>query len=263
MYSDIQPTRPRRSPLRRLGRFTLGGIVAVLIVSVPSALASHDYTDVPDASPFHADIAAVKRAGITAGKTCEPPGTPPTYCPSEPITREAMAAFVHRGAGRVGLGAAGGVTVTNGGVSLGDLTISVGGVPGQTQFVMLTAQVDTQIQSLSGCPCRTDFGVYSDQLGDYSFIGATMNDSLPAGGGSVSDGIQSAVAAGIVAVPSGTTQTFHIYAFLVGGTGTVTGYGTLNAITAPFGSTGTNTLGEQASGLANRHGRTLPPPPKR
>ena len=73
---------------------------------------------------------------------------------------------------------------------LGVLTMSVGGVPGGTQFVLLTAEVDTLIQSASGCPCRTDFGVWSDSLNDYAFIGSAMNDSLPAAGGAESEGAE-------------------------------------------------------------------------
>ena len=75
--------------------------LAATVVAVPVALASDLFTDVPDANPFHNDIGAIARAGITQGKTCVPPGTPPTYCPGENVTREAMAAFMHRGFGRV------------------------------------------------------------------------------------------------------------------------------------------------------------------
>ena len=93
-------SRPRlRVPRGR--KAVLAALAAALVVAVPIAWASHDFTDVPTGHPFHDDIAAVKDAGITAGKTCVPPGTPPTYCPSENITREAMAAFVRRGVGRI------------------------------------------------------------------------------------------------------------------------------------------------------------------
>ena len=84
----------------RWARFTVVGLVAAGVLAVPVAWANHDFTDVPAASPFHLAISAVKSAGITSGKTCVPPGTPPTYCPAEDITREAMAAFVQRGMGR-------------------------------------------------------------------------------------------------------------------------------------------------------------------
>jgi hypothetical protein len=85
----------------RWARLTIVGLVAAGVLAVPVAFASHQFTDVPTAHPFHADISAVKNTGITAGKTCVPPGTPPTYCPGESITREAMAAFLRRGLGRI------------------------------------------------------------------------------------------------------------------------------------------------------------------
>jgi hypothetical protein len=88
-----------------------------------------------------------------------------------------------------------------------------------------------------------------------------MNAALPAAGGTWSSAIQSSTATGIVSVPTGTSQTFHIYAYLLGGTGTVTGYGTLTAVTLPFGSTGFNTLGVASGDLASRGGRGSPPPP--
>ena len=72
-----------------------------MLLGVPSALAIDDFTDVPTAHPFHSDIAAMKDTWTMSGKTCVPPGTPPTYCPSENITREAMAAFMRRGIGRI------------------------------------------------------------------------------------------------------------------------------------------------------------------
>jgi hypothetical protein len=250
---DSASMRARRRWYRRPSRIIPVVFVAALAIGVPVAWAT--FIDVPPSNPFYADINAIQGAGITSG--CGGGN----FCPTDNITRQAEAAFVHRAAGRAGVGFGTGA-VTSDGVDLGDLTMSIGGVSGQTQFVMLTAQVDTQIQSLTGCPCETYFAIYSDTAADYVVVGSTMNDSLPAAGGSVADAVQSTVAAGVIPVASGTTQTFHLDAFLVGGTGTVTGYGTLNAITAPFGSTGTDTLGVQANALGHREGRRLPPPPK-
>ena len=80
--------RPRRRWI------ALAALVGLLAIAVPSALAIHEFTDVPDANPFHGDISAIKGAGITSGKTCVPPGTPPPYCPTAFLPRAAMAAFV-------------------------------------------------------------------------------------------------------------------------------------------------------------------------
>jgi len=60
-----------------------------------------------------------------------------------------------------------------------------------------------------------------------------MNTALPAAGGPATDGIQTSSTTVVVPVPTATTQTYRIYGTLVGGTGTVTGYGVLTAITAP------------------------------
>jgi hypothetical protein len=53
-------------------------------------IASHQFTDVPTSSTFHADIDAIRDAGITTG--CGPN----VYCPKDFVTREQMAAFLNR-----------------------------------------------------------------------------------------------------------------------------------------------------------------------
>ena len=137
------PSPRGRRRLRRRALFALVGLGAALVVAVPLAWASHQFNDVPDANPFHDDISAIAGAGITAGKTCVPPGAPPTYCPGEGITREAMAAFVHRGFGRVGgdflpLGEVpADISVPTGWT----LDLTAGGVPGNTGFVKIDAEV--------------------------------------------------------------------------------------------------------------------------
>src|SRR5688572_10186826 len=96
-------SNPRRSSLRR--RLLSGAVVvAVLSIGVPIAWASHLFTDVPTGHQFHDQIAAMQYAGITGGKTCVPPGTPPTYCPDENVNRQAMAAFLERGFSRTAFG---------------------------------------------------------------------------------------------------------------------------------------------------------------
>jgi uncharacterized repeat protein (TIGR03803 family) len=47
-----------------------------------------DFLDVPQSSPFHADVETIFRLGITAG--CGGPN----YCPTSPVTRAQMAVFV-------------------------------------------------------------------------------------------------------------------------------------------------------------------------
>lgn len=123
---------------RRRTKVVIAGLVAAGIVAVPVAWASHDFTDVPTGHPFHSQISAVKTAGITGGKTCVPPGTPPTYCPGEAITREAMAAFVQRGMGRIGQDSSGTIAVPQSftGVEIEEEDMIVPGVSG-TQYVLV------------------------------------------------------------------------------------------------------------------------------
>jgi hypothetical protein len=216
--------------LGRRALFALAGLGAALIVAVPIAWASHQFTDVPDTNPFHGDIAAVKDAGITSGKTCVPPGTPPTYCPTEGITREAMAAFLHRSLGRVRRGT-GSALIPASPVDLAVLTMDIGGVAGNVQFVKLDAVVTTSITSLTNCPCTTAYRIFMDGLGVVSPAGFNTNDALSGNG----LGFETGATTALVAVPTASTQTFRLQAFASGSApDSATGAGQLNAITAPF-----------------------------
>lgn len=80
-------------------KLTLGIALAVLVAAAPTAvLASHTFTDVPDSNIFHADIAWLAESGVTRG--CNPPENT-EFCPDENVTRQQMAAFMHRLSGAV------------------------------------------------------------------------------------------------------------------------------------------------------------------
>ena len=65
--------------------------LSLTLVAFPlGVLASHQYSDVPDSNPFHADIAAITNAGVTSG--CGGG----KYCPDRNVTRAEMAAFMNR-----------------------------------------------------------------------------------------------------------------------------------------------------------------------
>ncbi|MEJ2239885.1 MAG: S-layer homology domain-containing protein [Gemmatimonadales bacterium] len=93
--------------------FVLAGLVGA-VVAVPIVVyASHQFTDVPDTNPFHADIDWLADAGVTKG--C----APTEYCPKNNVTREQMAAFMRRLSGNdptvapsVNAGQLGGYTAT-------------------------------------------------------------------------------------------------------------------------------------------------------
>jgi hypothetical protein len=78
---------------RRWVNVTMIVAVTALIVAPLTALASHQFTDVPDSHTFHADISWLADNGITLG--CNPP-TNDQYCPSAAVNRGQMAAFMHR-----------------------------------------------------------------------------------------------------------------------------------------------------------------------
>ncbi len=63
-----------------------GGAIAFPL----GVVASHQFSDVPPSNTFHADIAAIRDAGVTSG--C----APGKYCPKDFVTREQMAAFLNR-----------------------------------------------------------------------------------------------------------------------------------------------------------------------
>ncbi len=62
----------------------------------PPTPGSQRFTDVPPANPFYDFIDRLAALGITTG--CNPPANT-MYCPSSPVTREQMAAFIIRGLG--------------------------------------------------------------------------------------------------------------------------------------------------------------------
>ncbi len=154
-----------------------------------------------------------------------------------------MAAFVHRGFGRTGwtVGAPETLGANAGLRDLAVLTIDVGGVPGQTAFVKLDGVVTTSITSLVGCPCGIQYHLVRD--GATAFADRYLtNSTLGPGGG---PGYETGAVTAVAVVPTGTTQTFRLQARRDGSppiTGTLDAYADLTAITAPFGSTGGNTL---------------------
>ena len=221
--------------------FALVGLGAALVVAVPLAWASHQFNDVPDANPFHDDISAIAGAGITAGKTCVPPGAPPTYCPGEGITREAMAAFVHRGFGRVGgdflpLGEVpADISVPTGWT----LDLTAGGVPGNTGFVKIDAEVGIANFDASTLFFNADLNVDGvdamDDLG-YETVppGETGNIGLTAA----------------VPVSTGAVHTVSVELGGGGDNGLAFADGTVTATYYPFGSTGGNILSTRTAANA-------------
>jgi len=72
--------------------YMLVALVAVVAMLLPAGVrAANQFSDVPDSNFYHNDIAWLKDNLITNG--C---GDGSTYCPTENVTREQMAAFLRR-----------------------------------------------------------------------------------------------------------------------------------------------------------------------
>ncbi len=74
---------------------TAAMLAATMVLGVVPGVvvASHTFTDVADSNIFHDDIAWLAEADVTRG--CNPPDNT-EFCPDDNVTREQMAAFMHR-----------------------------------------------------------------------------------------------------------------------------------------------------------------------
>jgi hypothetical protein len=141
-------------------------VAVALAVGVPLAWAAHQFTDVPDSHPFHDEIGAIRDAGITAG--C----TPTQYCPGDFVRRDAMAAFMHRGFGRVAEDHFTGVAIpedyeVDGAVATADITPGAAeGIADANGFIKADAVIEISRDDAVGCPCTyladlgLDFGPF-------------------------------------------------------------------------------------------------------
>jgi hypothetical protein len=77
---------------KKWARTGLVVLVTAIIVAPLTALAAHQFTDVPDSNIFHNDISWLADAGVTKG--CNSAHT--EFCPKDVVTRDQMAAFMHR-----------------------------------------------------------------------------------------------------------------------------------------------------------------------
>ncbi len=204
-------------------------LAVLLTLGIPAgAFASDRFTDVPTDSIFHSAINAIAGAGITLG--CG--GT--NYCPSANVNREQMAAFMHRGLGRVAMGTWGYLPI---GFSYGDasvLTIKAGEATGGTALVKVDGSVTLYAADSLGCPCQADADIAQDG-GAISHSVAGQISAVASSG----YGVDTVYVTYVFQVPSGTTQTFRLRVFRSAGTG-MYGVGQLTAVYAPFGSQGTS-----------------------
>lgn len=77
--------------MKRLRRLMLAAVILGAVITVPIAVyASHQFVDVPNTNIFHGDIDWLANTGVTKGCSAT------EYCPKDNVTREQMAAFLHR-----------------------------------------------------------------------------------------------------------------------------------------------------------------------
>lgn len=81
------------NPTRRTWKAAPLFLVVLALLIPAAAYAAAGFTDVEDSSPFVADIQWLSDSGVTKG--CNPP-TNDMFCPKANVTREQMAAFLHR-----------------------------------------------------------------------------------------------------------------------------------------------------------------------
>lgn len=92
-FDDTTVRPPPRRTRRVAGRTTLlalGFVAGSLFSGAGAVWASHQFPDVPTSSEFHSDISWLVDNGIAGGYTDG------TFRPTAPVSRQAMAAFLHR-----------------------------------------------------------------------------------------------------------------------------------------------------------------------
>ena len=243
--------------LRRPARRSVALLLGVLLLTAPAvALASHQFPDVPPGQ-FHDEIGAIAEAGITAGFADG------GYHPGDAVTRQAMAAFMHRGFGRVAhdgstalnttIEALAGSTFSTD-VPAKEVTITVPGVANgfsPTQMVYVHANIlllgSMSTSSTVGCPCE---------------FGATINDVTgntfsPTAFGTFESSTTTShpysfVIDSVYALPPG-PRAFRVNVTLLDRETatnsvqfTILPTSTLTAMTIPFGPAGTNDLSPES-----------------
>lgn len=215
----MKQDRPRLRNGRR-SKLLVTAVTAALVLAAPGIVLARGlsdiFTDVPNSNPFHDDISAIRGAGITNG--CNPAAT--LYCPTDNVTREAMAAFMHRGFGRAARAHVFGTATTTEG-TVATVTIAAPG----NGFVVVNATADL------ACTCRVIMRLrdpVSSQASWYNGSVASGSDT-----GTTTNTFVFPVTAG--------TRSFDVRAFT--DTGSASMWVDATAMYSPFGSGGGNVLG--------------------
>jgi hypothetical protein len=238
LRARMEQPRRRRWGLPR-SRVVRTLIVVTLALALPfTVLAAHQFTDVPNSHPFHADIGRVADAGITAGCTAN------TYCPSANVTREQMAAFLSRTGSRAARATSTAtLTANDASRNLTSLTIRAGGVSGGSGFLVVTGSIQA-FASAGTCPCTLGARLLvNGSAGGNIHINTTITDTasplliVPVRAGNAAN-------TWVFPVSSGANHTVTLQAWWQATTAASGAdlRGNLTAIYVPFGSQGGDTL---------------------
>jgi hypothetical protein len=209
-------------------------MVATLGIAVPvSVWANHQFNDVPTGHPFHKDISAVAEAGITTGF---PDGG---FHPSDPVTRQAMAAFLERGLGRVGASATtqAMALTPNGETRLTVLWLDAGATGTGSGLVRLTGTASLHASTGSQCPCLVRLDL-ADEAGNV--VGSSQVD-IDSAENEQSSATTHATVQGVAPLAGNATGRFTLKAHLSDTATSVTADATLIAEYVPFGPDGDDT----------------------
>lgn len=216
---------PPRLPARRRSRLVVTAALALAIMLPATALANHIFSDVPTTMTGHSAIEALYDARITGGCTAT------TYCPTAPVTREQMALFLQRGLSRVAFSSdplEGEVTQTPS--EQNRVTIRTGGTGGGTQFIKADVAYSAEVLDATGCPCTVDVNITSSNGAASEAILETVE---------VAGWFNGTATIGFAA-PSGATITIYVLAAQDVPTSDIVMFADISAITAAFGSQGTD-----------------------
>ncbi|OWY60110.1 hypothetical protein B7486_70960 [cyanobacterium TDX16] len=137
------------------------------------------FTDI-SGHPFEQQITSIARAGITNGY---PDGT---FRPGQPISRGAMAAFMHRGFGRVGFSEASSTAPADG-VNTAGATVQMVAVSNDEStsgFALVEATAEMR-DTETNCPCRIELEIVNTNNGAVSATRTSMSDNVAFSGTNV------------------------------------------------------------------------------
>ncbi|MEO6349643.1 MAG: S-layer homology domain-containing protein, partial [Candidatus Limnocylindrales bacterium] len=150
-------------PVSRRGAIKLMvlSVVVALAVAVPASVwASHQFFDVPNSNPFHKEISALSDAGITTGFGDG------GFHPGAAVTRQAMAAFLGRGLGRITSNTTAAGTSDPVGIGASPTLLTTVAMDsgaegnGSAGFVWLTGVAQIISTSPVACPCHVELSIW-------------------------------------------------------------------------------------------------------